>query len=431
MRIKFIKVEEGLETRGNKPSGKVLRTNTGRVVIPSGGEAGKDDNPNKPTKKLKKMVGRFYRARTRAEGEAENSSTEILGNKIEEGKVKAANKAAKREFQVNLGRKTGGFQGTSGYAANLAKRHGANQGEAEEAAAVARGRAASDSQEYATPRGSNRNARRIAHQERSRRNDASTEILGNKIVEGIMDWILGGKKGYSRVSSPTDFADKIEKKFIRQSQPALDRAEKQGNERKFDDIMRHRKYVHGDTFDLRNKRINRRSDLGNKQGTGFGRAVSKSLFPVKKALGLAGKSRRGLGTRSGVYMTDIPPEYTQESLELFENKIVESFDNLLNELSDALVKRAEKKAKKKVKQHSKISSDAGKVGARGTAGDHGTIADAYRSKARRFRQRLAGDRERPTNPESYKARRSASREYYKAKQKVGIGTRTIPVARKR
>lgn len=79
MRIKFIKVEEGLETRGKKATGKVSRAVTGHVVTPSGGKVGVDDNPAKPTKKLKAMVRRSYKAK------AENSSTEVLGNKIVEG----------------------------------------------------------------------------------------------------------------------------------------------------------------------------------------------------------------------------------------------------------------------------------------------------------------------------------------------------------
>lgn len=77
MRIKFIKVEETLETRGKKATGKVSRAVTGHVVTPRGGQVGVDDNPAKPTKKLKGMVRRSYKA--------QNSSTEILGNKIVEG----------------------------------------------------------------------------------------------------------------------------------------------------------------------------------------------------------------------------------------------------------------------------------------------------------------------------------------------------------
>jgi hypothetical protein len=80
MRIKFIKVnEQGLETRGKKAAGKVSRAVTGHVVTPAGGKVGKDDNPAKPTKKLKAMVRRSYKAK------AENSSTEILGDRIVEG----------------------------------------------------------------------------------------------------------------------------------------------------------------------------------------------------------------------------------------------------------------------------------------------------------------------------------------------------------
>jgi hypothetical protein len=187
MRIKFIKIDEterGLETRGKKATGKVSRAVTGHVVTPRGGRVGVDDDPANPTKNLKAMVRRSYKAK------AENSSTEILGNKIVEGEVKARNKELKREFQAKSGEKTEGFRGTSGYAANFAKRYGADEEGAKKAAAVARGRAASDSQVYATPRGSNRRARQLAHQERvaaqaAKKVNASTEILGNKIVEGF------------------------------------------------------------------------------------------------------------------------------------------------------------------------------------------------------------------------------------------------------
>lgn len=79
MRIKFIKVEEGLETRGNKATGKVSRAVTGHVVTPRGGKVGVDDDPANPTKKLKAMVRRSSKAK------AQNSSTEILGNKMVEG----------------------------------------------------------------------------------------------------------------------------------------------------------------------------------------------------------------------------------------------------------------------------------------------------------------------------------------------------------
>lgn len=90
MRIKFIRVEETLETRGKKAAGRVPRSDAGDVIVPSGGERGTDTNPAKPTGKLKKMVRRWYlsdekKKAAKAAAAKQNASTELFGNKIVEG----------------------------------------------------------------------------------------------------------------------------------------------------------------------------------------------------------------------------------------------------------------------------------------------------------------------------------------------------------
>lgn len=562
--------------------------------------------------------------------------------KIEESKVKAANKKLKRKFLAKKGHETEGFKGTYEYAAEKQVKHGPRAGGEEdprstqagvEAGKVAVGRAALGSAGTGPLRGRNRNARRIAHKERLAQQNSSTEILGDKIVEGIFD-LFGARTRKARnfrsgegARDPQAFSSRIKTKFDRANEPAIDAASKaqrdldtkgygystrdvhpsvantavhggsgSGSER--DPVATHAigddkdkrypatgpswnpggreaskaayqkdadaaraKVAAGNALtrdqgieaaNTRQRRLALRSKLLAKSGSG-GDVVRKVRTGLSRVPGIGSMfrpKRRGLRPQMDGYIQRTSGFTEQER---FGYAICESFNNLLNEyrgkhsgykkgeapargseeaktvakrtrfergaaeagskdpnlaksrlrmvatgkypdgapasledkkqmgrivartgkvakraggkpvsregagvrsreennqrnkkeesldythndrfdeLSDELVKRAEKAATKKDKEHSKISSDARKVGAKDTWIDHRIISDAKGTQARRFRQRLAGDRQRPTNPDTYKARKRANRRYHQAKKDVGIGTRTVPVSKR-
>jgi len=164
MRIKFIRVEEGLEGRGKKASGKVSRAVTGHVVTPAGGQVGVDDNPAKPTKKLKKMIRRSYKA--------QNSSTEILGNKIVEGFNDILEATAKGVMSAAKKRK-GSFTKTG---------YNPKSGENEDTTYVPGQRSMTT---VAQVKGGVMVGREGKKGYRTRKVSDSTEILGNKIVESF------------------------------------------------------------------------------------------------------------------------------------------------------------------------------------------------------------------------------------------------------
>lgn len=200
MRIKFIKVEEGLETRGNKATGKVSRAVTGHVVTPRGGKVGVDDDPANPTKKLKAMVRRGYKAK------AQNSSTEILGNKMVEGFNKLFQEAT-------ISKSRGKGKGEIVKDVKLSK--GALEAAKKRGTKVPGG--------YSVPSKGKRLPTEIAE---------ATQILGNKIVEGIFD-LFGARARKARnfrsgegARDPQAFSSRVKRTFDRANEPAVDAASK-------------------------------------------------------------------------------------------------------------------------------------------------------------------------------------------------------------
>lgn len=127
--------------------------------------------------------------------------------KIEEGKVKAANKELKRKFLAKKGHETEGFKGTYEYAAKkqVAKGKDKSTQAGVEAGKVAVGRAALGSAGTGALRGSNRRARQLAHKERLAKQNSSTEILGNKIVESfgnLLNEYRGKHSGFKKGEAP-------------------------------------------------------------------------------------------------------------------------------------------------------------------------------------------------------------------------------------
>lgn len=200
MKIKFIKVEETLETRGNRPNPadrRVPRAVTGHVVTPSRGKVGVDDDPANPTELLKAMVRRNAKAADKRAKAAEaakaaaakqNASTEIFGNKIVEGfndLLEGFSASGLEAAAIRRGAKRvpGGYTiprkpGQGGLPHELAV------GGGKFSLSLSRG-------------GKGRKGRKRRNGEKvveSPRNDSSTEIFGNKIVEGFNDLL---EKTYS------------------------------------------------------------------------------------------------------------------------------------------------------------------------------------------------------------------------------------------
>ena len=624
MRIKFVKVEETLETRGKKATGKVSRAATGHVVTPRGGQVGVDDDPNNPTKKLKAMVRRSYKAK------AQNSSTEILGNKIveefnklfQEATISKSRGSGKGEIVKDVKLSPGarkamekrGKKVPGGYSVpSKGKRLPTEIAEAKAQGVLdaAKKRDGAFTMTSYNPRAHDndevtyvpgkRSRTTVAKVKggaivgyegkkgyRTRKVNASTEILGDKIEEGLrrrmrvqaaMDRKLMGNKSQvnpddpnlqepgantpegSQIYTPAERRNinaKAAERYRRDTSAEERRSERirqriaqggQGLRRMAAGAQRGEKNqleknktpeelakIKADRAEVGGNRkispmdvLNQSRGLAARSSLKAGSARSEYRMLRQKQRDEA-RDRKNLPRKDAYSSRELPPrpDYAQkrDSLEIFGNKIVEEFDNLLSELStktlksyqgkaiaqmrqgkksglspqkmakrgkmihkagekikaqsgdqkpgqfkrseeekltgkpkidltgnktraerreesldythndrfdeisDELVKRAEKAARKKDKEHSKISSDARKVGAKDTAIDHRIISDAKGTQARRFRQRLAGDRQRPTNPDSYRARRRANREYHQAKKNVGIGTRTVPVARR-
>lgn len=344
MRIKFIKIEEGLEGRGKKATGKVSRAVTGHVVTPRGGKVGVDDNPAKPTKKLKAMVRRSYKAK------AENSSTEILGNKIVEGFNDLLEVTAKGVAAAAIGQaRRGGGSVESGYLPGsnfitvkrpkgnthvLAKRGGKG--------------------------GTYVSKKMRSGKTRIRSIPDSTEISGDRIPEATA-------KGVS------DAAKKRKGSFTKTGY---------------------------------NPRTGRNEDITSVPG----RRSRTTVADVEGGVMVGREGPKGYRTRK-----------VNASTEILGNKIVESFNGLLDrvdELSHKLKMRAAKAAKKKAKEHAKIASAAGKVKARDTEVVHDKISRSKQAQADRFAGKAGGEDKK------------GKREYHQAKKEAGIGSRRVPVAKR-
>lgn len=216
-----------------------------------------------------------------------------------------------------------------------------------------------------------RNRRGMNRAMRLSKQNASTEILGNKIVEGfnsILEKFSAKNVAAAAIGQARRGGGSVEKGYLPKT--------------KFITVKRPK----GDTHVLAGE--------GGEGGT----YVSKK-------------------TRSGrTRIRSIP-----DSTEILGNKIVEGFNQFLDrmdELSRELKARAAKAAKKKAKEHAKIASAAGKVKARDTEVIHDKISRSKKAQADRFEGKAGGED------------KVGKRAYHQAKKEAGIGTRIIPVRKR-